>query len=94
MSLRALQRRLEKLEDEWRAPRKGVMPRPFPHWLDDYVEQMGWTGGFDLDEPIDWKYDALPAQREFHADFETRFKGYSGPVGSGKSHALLMRHSC
>ena len=32
-------------------------------------------------------YHPLPSQRRFH-DLETRFKGYSGPVGSGKSAAL------
>lgn len=32
-------------------------------------------------------YDPLPSQRRFH-DLETRIKGYSGPVGSGKSAAL------
>jgi len=36
----------------------------------------------------DWKYDALPAQRAFHGDLTTPFKGYSGPIGSGKSYAL------
>jgi len=37
----------------------------------------------------DWQYQALPAQREFHADLTSRFKGYSGPIGSGKSFALV-----
>lgn len=32
-------------------------------------------------------YHPLPSQRRFH-DLETRIKGYSGPVGSGKSAAL------
>lgn len=32
-------------------------------------------------------YDALPSQRKFH-DSQARFKGFSGPVGSGKSAAL------
>lgn len=32
-------------------------------------------------------YDALPSQRRFH-DSLARFKGFSGPVGSGKSLAL------
>ena len=33
------------------------------------------------------KYDLLPSQQKFH-DSETKFKGFSGPVGSGKSVAL------
>lgn len=32
-------------------------------------------------------YDALPSQRAFH-ECEARFKGFSGPIGSGKSQAL------
>ena len=32
-------------------------------------------------------YDALPSQRAFH-DCTSRFKGFSGPIASGKSHAL------
>lgn len=32
-------------------------------------------------------YDALPSQRAFH-DCKSRFKGFSGPIGSGKSQAL------
>src|SRR4051812_37049875 len=30
----------------------------------------------------------LPAQQTFHSDLTSRFKGYSGPIGSGKSYAL------
>lgn len=37
---------------------------------------------------IDWAYSPLPTQSRFHADIRTPFKGYSGPVGSGKSFAL------
>lgn len=33
------------------------------------------------------RYNALPSQRAFH-DCNARFKGFSGPVGSGKSQAL------
>ena len=33
------------------------------------------------------KYDALPSQKRFH-ESTARFKGFSGPVGSGKSLAL------
>src|SRR5215471_10539138 len=34
-------------------------------------------------------YDALPSQLKFHS-CGTRFKGFSGPVGSGKSMALCQ----
>ena len=34
-------------------------------------------------------YVALPSQRRFH-DSEARFKGFSGPIGSGKSQALCQ----
>lgn len=33
------------------------------------------------------KYDPLPSQRAFH-ESKARFKGFSGPIGSGKSQAL------
>ncbi len=33
------------------------------------------------------KYTALPSQRKFHSSM-ARFKGFSGPIGSGKSAAL------
>ena len=33
------------------------------------------------------EYQALPSQRKFH-DSTARFKGFSGPIGSGKSQAL------
>jgi hypothetical protein len=33
------------------------------------------------------RYSALPTQRAFHA-CDARFKGFSGPIGSGKSQAL------
>jgi len=33
------------------------------------------------------KYSPLPSQRKFH-NLPTRFKGFSGPIGSGKSQAL------
>ena len=32
-------------------------------------------------------YTPLPSQRRFH-DLDCRFKGFSGPIGSGKSQAL------
>jgi hypothetical protein len=34
-------------------------------------------------------YSALPSQQAFH-DLEERFKGFSGPIGSGKSQALCQ----
>jgi hypothetical protein len=34
-------------------------------------------------------YDPLPSQRAFH-DSTARFKGFSGPIGSGKSQALCQ----
>lgn len=34
-------------------------------------------------------YDALPSQKRFH-QCESRFKGFSGPIGSGKSQALCQ----
>jgi hypothetical protein len=37
----------------------------------------------------DIAYDPLPSQRKFHA-LENRFKGFSGPIGSGKSQALCQ----
>jgi Terminase large subunit, T4likevirus-type, N-terminal/Terminase RNaseH-like domain len=33
------------------------------------------------------EYDPLPSQKEFH-ELDARFKGFSGPIGSGKSQAL------
>lgn len=35
------------------------------------------------------EYDALPSQAQFHR-LTSRFKGFSGPVGSGKSQALCQ----
>jgi hypothetical protein len=35
------------------------------------------------------KYDPLPSQKRFH-ESEKRFKGFSGPIGSGKSQALCQ----
>lgn len=35
------------------------------------------------------KYSALPSQKRFH-DSTARFKGFSGPIGSGKSAALCQ----
>ena len=35
------------------------------------------------------QHSALPSQRKFHAS-KARFKGFSGPIGSGKSQALCQ----
>jgi hypothetical protein len=35
------------------------------------------------------EYHPLPSQRRFH-DSKARFKGFSGPIGSGKSQALCQ----
>ena len=35
------------------------------------------------------QYDPLPSQKRFH-DSTARFKGFSGPIGSGKSQALCQ----
>jgi hypothetical protein len=34
-----------------------------------------------------WEYEPLPIQFPFHADTRSKYKGYSGPIGSGKSAA-------
>src|SRR5580692_9699336 len=75
MSLRTLEARVLKLQQRYRSPQSAK--RKLPGWLDPSPSQGA-----------DWSYDALPAQKIFHGDLTTRFKGYSGPIGSGKSHAL------
>src|ERR1700752_365872 len=40
-----------------------------------------WTHGIE--------YHPLPSQKTFHAS-NARFKGFSGPIGSGKSQALCQ----
>jgi hypothetical protein len=35
------------------------------------------------------EYDPLPSQKKFH-ELKVRFKGFSGPIGSGKSQALCQ----
>jgi hypothetical protein len=40
-------------------------------------------------DPEGIKYSPLPSQRQFH-DSKARFKGFSGPIGSGKSAALCQ----
>ena len=34
-------------------------------------------------------YRPLPSQRKFHSAIGTTFKGFSGPIGSGKSQAMV-----
>lgn len=48
---------------------------------------MGRPGVIVLDREI--AYVPLPSQKEFHAS-EARFKGFSGPIGCGKSQALCQ----
>src|SRR5580704_3297846 len=43
--------------------------------------------GTNLERAV--KYQALPSQRRFY-DSTARFKGFSGPIGSGKSVALCQ----
>jgi hypothetical protein len=50
---------------------------------------MGGTGGDSHCREIGIVYDPLPSQKLFHAS-EARFKGFSGPIGSGKSQALCQ----
>jgi hypothetical protein len=40
-------------------------------------------------DEVEWVYSPLPSQGKFHAS-DSRFKGFSGPVGSGKSAALCF----
>ena len=52
----------------------------------------GWPaeeGGDETDEELCWPRAYLPSQGQF-AGLTTRFKGFSGPVGSGKSAALCF----
>lgn len=48
---------------------------------------MGGTDAGILERGI--VYDPLPSQKAFHAS-EARFKGFSGPIGCGKSQALCQ----
>src|SRR5690349_1218600 len=51
-------------------------------------DQVGGTVGKGKKE-IRIVYGKLPSQQKFH-DLKTRFKGFSGPIGSGKSQALCQ----
>jgi len=88
MSRRGLRDRVERLENSRGDALRQNLLRPFPDWLEVELERQGWTTEPSTPTPTAWKYDALPAQRAFHLDLETRFKGCSGPIGSGKSYAL------
>jgi len=48
---------------------------------------MGGTGNEGIERQIE--YSALPSQKRFHQS-TARFKGFSGPIGSGKSQALCQ----
>src|SRR6185503_2692125 len=48
---------------------------------------MGRTGGGIRNRII--TYSPLPSQKKYH-DSTARFKGFSGPIGSGKSQALCQ----
>ena len=90
MSIAALRKRLDRLEQTGSSARDVL--RPFPTWLEPEIDRQDWARELSNLIPIhatDWKYDTLPAQRAFHCDLTSRFKGYSGPIGSGKSHALV-----
>src|ERR1035438_7637515 len=50
---------------------------------------QGYMGRTGQTENRDITYDPLPSQSKFHA-LENRFKGFSGPIGSGKSQALCQ----
>src|SRR5258708_805381 len=50
---------------------------------------QGYMGRTGQTKRRDISYDPLPSQKKFHA-LENRFKGFSGPIGSGKSQALCQ----
>jgi phage terminase large subunit len=86
MRTHTLQKRVDRLEQKRQSSWDRL--KAFPEWLEPEIRRLGWaidTG------PVreDWKYQTLPAQHTFHNNLATRFKGYSGPIGSGKSHALV-----
>ena len=87
MSIQTLTNRLMLLEQKLLAGED--MLKPFPEWLKPEVARQGWDKAPLSLTLSDWKYETLPAQNAFHTDLTTRFKGYSGPIGSGKSHALV-----
>ena len=74
--------RLLRLEQSRVTPVNQRSQSTFPSWFDTGAMQLHAEPG------TDWRYRALPSQLDFHRDLTTRFKGYSGPIGSGKSLAL------
>ena len=85
MRSRSFEARLAKVERTQERAQAEQARSPFPTW---FVREVSDVDKSQLELLTDWQYRALPAQQQFHADLTTRFKGYSGPVGSGKSHAL------
>ena len=75
--------RLLRLEQSRVSPRRQLAQSTLPSWFDADRKQQHQQA------ETDWHYQALPSQHEFHRDLTTRFKGYSGPIGSGKSFALV-----
>jgi hypothetical protein len=82
MTARSFEMRLRRLEERHHTNRPKAH-RTLPGWLKPDTSSSVTSGS-----PAAWKYEALPAQCDFHGDLTTRFKGYSGPIGSGKSYAL------
>jgi PBSX family phage terminase large subunit len=87
MNLSTLATRVALLQERYKQAKTWKSLRPFPEWLDADLQRLGWEVGTD-EWSRNWTYAALPAQRAFHGELTARFKGYSGPIGSGKSHAL------
>jgi len=85
MNFRNLEARLLKIERR-RTQQSRETQIGFPGWL---VPELANHGFVDLGQGSVSKYEALQAQMNFHSDLTTRFKGYSGPIGSGKSYALV-----
>jgi hypothetical protein len=82
---------IEKIEKELN-PRKAT--------LGHYIRLLQLQRELEADEPtgrgqerglrsVGIAYRPLPSQRRFH-DSTARFKGFSGPIGSGKSQALCQ----
>jgi hypothetical protein len=88
MSLRSLTGRLDRLEGRRIYGSSENNRQLFPRWLDPALAMVGCDREASPPGSTEWRYDSLPAQRAFHSDLEIRFKGYSGPIGSGKSYAL------
>jgi PBSX family phage terminase large subunit len=91
MTRRDGEARLKRVEERIRQKLGRRILRPFPAWLESKIEAQGpdETNQDRTPSGAEWQYQALPAQRIFHSDLTTRFKGYSGPIGSGKSYALV-----